>query len=377
MNTKTAEKNDPEAGHAVAVFSPPRLPYNELVTERYPEYVPNRSAWKALVEAVYPGAKTVDSVVMVLSYCKARNLDPFKKPVHIVPMYSAQLGRMVETVWPGISELRTTAFRTGEYAGCEAAEFGPIVEHIFEGMVDQWENRTKKSVKVSKKVAFPEWCRITLYRSIKGTICKFVGPKVVWLEDYATLGNSDVPNEMWTTRAEGQLEKCAEAAALRRAFPEEIGGQLSAEEMEGKRVYQDPATAARDVTPAATPPAPPAPPPPPPPTPKAETPKAEPEIIPPEPPKPNRKERQQKGADEAKAAAKAKAEAPAPEAPADPDPEALLKFVEATLAAVEKAEDLESAWNENIEPRMPDAFPPDREEAAAIYRKHEQRLGID
>ncbi len=31
------------------------------------------------------------------------------------------------------------------------------------------------------------------------------------------------PNKMWKQRPYGQIGKCAEAAALRRAFPEEIG----------------------------------------------------------------------------------------------------------------------------------------------------------
>ena len=39
---------------------------------------------------------------------------------------------------------------------------------------------------------------------------------------------------MWSNRPIGQLEKCAEAGALRRAFPEEIGNALTAEEMEGQ-----------------------------------------------------------------------------------------------------------------------------------------------
>jgi len=32
-------------------------------------------------------------------------------------MWSIVAGKMIETVWPGISELRTTAFRTGQFAG--------------------------------------------------------------------------------------------------------------------------------------------------------------------------------------------------------------------------------------------------------------------
>jgi RecT family len=47
---------------------------------------------------------------------------------------------------------------------------------------------------------------------------------------------TDVPNEMWANRPVGQLEKCAEAGALRRAFPEEIGNALTAEETEGQYI---------------------------------------------------------------------------------------------------------------------------------------------
>ncbi len=39
---------------------------------------------------------------------------------------------------------------------------------------------------------------------------------------------------MWTKRSYAQLTKCTEAQALRRAFPELLGGQPTAEEMEGK-----------------------------------------------------------------------------------------------------------------------------------------------
>ena len=39
---------------------------------------------------------------------------------------------------------------------------------------------------------------------------------------------------MWTKRKRGQLSKCAEAGALRKAFPEEVGNEYTVEEMEGK-----------------------------------------------------------------------------------------------------------------------------------------------
>lgn len=218
--------------NAVATFQPPRLPYHPGINDRFGI---DASGWKALVEAVYPLAKSPDSVAMALSYCKARKLDPFKKPVHIVPMWDSKKKAYVETIWPGISEVRTTAFRTGQYAGCDEAEFGPTVTRTFTGKVkrgDGWEEQTVE-------VEFPEWCRMTVHRVLGDRVCKFVGPKVKWIESYATIGNTDLPNDMWQSRPEGQIEKCAEAAALRKAFPEELGNQLTAEEMEGRRVEGD------------------------------------------------------------------------------------------------------------------------------------------
>jgi hypothetical protein len=70
-----------------------------------------------------------------------------------------------------------------------------------------------------------------VYRVVDGERCRFAGPKVYWLETYATRKHdTDEPNAMWADRPRGQLEKCAEAAALRAAFPEEIGDELSSDE---------------------------------------------------------------------------------------------------------------------------------------------------
>jgi phage recombination protein Bet len=243
MNTKTAikptvtEMSEPSEKREVAVFQPPRLPYHSALKERFGI---EPSGWKTLVEAIYPNAKSIDSIVLALSYCKARGLDPFKRPIHIVPMWSTRggpdgTGGYVESIWPGIAELRTTAFRTKNYAGCDEAEFGRSIDKTFTGRVKNKGNWEDKSITLS----FPEWCRITVYRDLGGRICKFVGPKVKWLEAYAAIGRSDLPNEMWETRPEGQIEKCAEAAALRKAFPEELGNELTADEMSGRVIHDD------------------------------------------------------------------------------------------------------------------------------------------
>ncbi len=71
--TSGAVKPAMSKGQSVAL-KPPRLPYHEAVEERFGI---DRAGWKALVEAIYPNAETTDAIVMALSYCRVRNLDPF------------------------------------------------------------------------------------------------------------------------------------------------------------------------------------------------------------------------------------------------------------------------------------------------------------
>lgn len=233
---KTAEKattNVAETKNEVAIFQPPRLPYHDAIKERFDV---DKGQWTVLVGAIFPAAKTIDAVVMALAYCKHRGLDVFKRPVHIVPMWSSERGEMVETIWPGISELRTTAHRTGNYAGLDEPVWGPTKTDTFTGRAKTWVDGKNDWRDIEVTVTYPEWCRITVRRIVNGQVCQFVGPKVLWVESFASIGNSGVPNKMWEERPEGQLEKCAEAAALRRAFPEEIGNELTAEEMTGRTV---------------------------------------------------------------------------------------------------------------------------------------------
>ncbi|MGH6714926.1 MAG: phage recombination protein Bet, partial [Bradyrhizobium sp.] len=185
-----------------------------------------RSAWRALVEAVCPTAKTIEGVILYLSYCKARRLDPMKRPVHIVPIWDKDKRRYVETVWPGIGELRTTAMRTKLYGGCDECRFGPDQTTEFSGTV----GGDGKERRVNATVVFPQWAQVTVYRMVEGQRVSVPGPRVYWTETYARQGRSDVPNDMWQKRPRGQLEKCAEAAALRRAFPEEIGNDVTVDE---------------------------------------------------------------------------------------------------------------------------------------------------
>lgn len=205
----------------------------------------------ALKTSLYPGASDA-SVDMVLSYCRASGLDPMTKPVHIVPM-SVSVGKdergyaikeMRDVVMPGIGLYRINAARTEAYAGCSEPEFGPTM--VMPITKDVWATgqngkRTKTTVE-GGEFEFPEWCRITVTRIVDGAPREF-SAKEYWIENYATAGNdTETPNSMWKKRPFGQLAKCTEAQALRKAFPEAVGSQPTADEMEGKDVIEGTAT---------------------------------------------------------------------------------------------------------------------------------------
>lgn len=211
----------------------PRLPYHPLIEQRFGV---DKASWKALVEAIFPNATTVESVILALSYCRARKLDPFKRNVHIVPIWNKDLKAMVDTIWPGIGELRTTAFRTGEYAGLGKTVCGPDITKLWGDL----------------SVTFPEWAQVTVFRMVRGQRVEFCGPQVYWLETYAS-NRDGSPNQMWADRPRGQLAKCAEAAALRAAFPEECGGDYIPEEVQhGRPVTLEQADGTNLVDPPAT-----------------------------------------------------------------------------------------------------------------------------
>lgn len=224
-------------GKEVEVWEATRLPWHPVIESRFGGMNITRNEWKILCEAIFPAAKEVDSIVMALAYCKNRNLDVMKRVVHIVPMWSPDKKKLVDTIWPGIAELRTTAMRTTEYAGNDRIVFGPMLEKEFTGDIVEWNNGNKSTVSKTIKVRFPEWAEMTVYRIVKGNKEAFCPPPIYWEETYGMQGKTELPNSMWQRRARGQFAKCCEAAALRFAFPEELGNQYAAEEMEGQQFY--------------------------------------------------------------------------------------------------------------------------------------------
>lgn len=196
----------------------------------------NTDVIQVLRASLYPGAKT-ESIELVLAYCRINGLDPMLKPVHIVPTSVKTASGGWETrdvLMPGIADYRIKAARSGEYLGKSEPQFGPVVSDDLDGV----------------RVTYPEWCKITIRRLVAGKEAEFTATEY-WMENYATRKRDTIaPNAMWQKRAFGQLAKCTEAQVLRMAFPEFSGGQVTAEEMEGKAVLDGVAEVVRNPPPA-------------------------------------------------------------------------------------------------------------------------------
>jgi phage recombination protein Bet len=207
----------------------PTAPTTELVKPVLPEPVARRGIaewqWRTLMNSLYPGAKG-ESVLLVWDYCKSRNLDPLKKPCHIVPM-EVKVGENKyewrDVVMPGVYELRTTAQRTGEYLGHSKAEYGPTIE--------------------TAGLKAPEWCEMTMYRWNATIAQRAEYPVRVLFNEVVATKRDGRANARWTKAPVQMLTKCCEAAGLREAFPDEVGGITTDEEMDGQRAITVQATA--------------------------------------------------------------------------------------------------------------------------------------
>jgi phage recombination protein Bet len=196
----------------------------EIKDTRLPAPVAKRgiseAEWVTLRTSLFPGAKP-ESICLVIDYCRARKLDPLKKPCHIVPMQIKQGDDYVwrDVVMPGIYEYRTTAMRTKEYMGHSKPVYGPEIEYM--------------------GVKAPEFCELTVYRwnAAAGIKCEY--PVTVYFSEVAGTSwdkqaKAHKINARWTKAPRQMLTKCAEAAALREAFPDELGGEQTHEELEGQ-----------------------------------------------------------------------------------------------------------------------------------------------
>lgn len=152
-------------------------------------------------------ALTDDEMQLYGQVATRKGLDPFAGQIHV----TKRMGKLVFQT--GIDGFRLIAQRTGLYAGQDAPEWcGP------DGV---WSEIWPKSK------GAPVAARIAVYRK------DWQRPVVViahWDEYVQTKQDGGI-NAMWKQRGPAQLAKCAEALALRKAFPQDMSGIYTDEEM--------------------------------------------------------------------------------------------------------------------------------------------------
>lgn len=186
---------------------------NALVTQ-------DENMVEVLKDSLYPDAKD-ESIKMVIAYCKARNLDPLQKPVHIVP-FKQKDGTFRDVIMPGINLYRTQAANTGCLAGISEPTFGPLTSLEF-GTGSE-----------TSTVKAPEWAKITVRRLLRdGTIGEFT--HIEFFEEAVSLTGKGQPTTIWRKRPRGMLAKVAESQAIRKAFADlKIGGESAEEGFESE-----------------------------------------------------------------------------------------------------------------------------------------------
>ena len=146
--------------------------------------------------------------------CTRTGLDPFAKQIYMIGRKAKENGQFVTkyTIQTGIDGYRLIARRAADRAG---HKYG-IEETLWCGEDGAW-----RDVWLGKQP--PAAAKVTVSRDGDTFTAVATYSEYVQLaKDYST--NEMGPNSMWKKMAANQLSKCAEAAALRKAFPQDLSG---------------------------------------------------------------------------------------------------------------------------------------------------------
>lgn len=175
---------------------------------RDPQPMEFTEAQRRLIRDAYANGASDEEFAVLMEIARARRLNPLLRQIHFVSRWDNEKHRPVWAAQVSIDGLRAIAERTGLYVGQDEPEF---VENP---------DGTLKLCRV--RVWRRDWPRPSVGVAYWSEYCQLA-------RDRAT-GKSR-PTAMWARMPHVMLSKCSESLALRRAFPEDMSGLYTSEEM--------------------------------------------------------------------------------------------------------------------------------------------------
>lgn len=173
---------------------------------------------------------TDDELKLFMYQAERTGLDPLARQIYAVKRWDSNQKREVMAIQTSIDGFRLIAERSGKYAG----QVGPF----WCGDDGQWQD-----VWVSKMA--PSAARVGVLRSDFNEPCWGVAR----FDSYAQKTREGNPTRMWTVMGDVMIAKCAEALALRKAFPQELSGLYTNDEMEQAAPSNPHTTKASEIVP--------------------------------------------------------------------------------------------------------------------------------